>query len=147
MKRWIIPLLVCLMACSGCASDSPGKEGSHMTGNTYTRISQEAAAESMLRDDGHVIVDVRREDEYDTGHIPGAVLIPNESIGTERPEKLTDLDQIIMVYCRSGNRSKQAAEKLFRMGYTNVYDFGGINTWTGEIVTEENEMLEQEKTK
>ena len=109
-----------------------------MTGNTYTKISQEAAAESMLRDDGHVIVDVRRQDEYDTGHIPGAVLIPNESIGNVRPQALPDPDQIILVYCRSGNRSRQAAQKLADLGYTNVYEFGGIMTWPGEIVTEES---------
>ena len=90
----------------------------------------------MAKDDRHIVVDVRRQDEYDAGHIPGAILIPNESIGTERPKELPDLDQIILIYCRSGNRSKQAAQKLFDIGYTNIYEFGGINTWTGEIVTE-----------
>ena len=102
----------------------------------YTRISQEEAKEMMARDDGHVIVDVRRQDEYDTGHIPGAILIPNETIGSVPPEALPDYDQIILVYCRSGNRSKQASEKLAAMGYKNVYEFGGINSWTGEIVTD-----------
>lgn len=91
----------------------------------------------MKKDDGHVIVDVRRQDEYDAGHIPGAILITNESIGTEQPEELPDLDQIILIYCRSGNRSKQAAQKLFDIGYTRIYEFGGIIDWTGEIVTEE----------
>ena len=104
-----------------------------MVKSSYTQIDQETAREMMLRDDGHVIVDVRRQDEYDAGHIPGAILIPNESIGTEQPEQLPDLNQIILIYCRSGNRSKQAAQKLFDMGYTNVYEFGGINTWKGEI--------------
>ena len=102
----------------------------------YTRISQEEAKEMMARDDGHVIVDVRRQDEYDAGHIPGAILIPNETIGSDSPEALPDYDQIILVYCRSGNRSKQASEKLAAMGYKNVYEFGGINSWTGEIVTD-----------
>ena len=91
----------------------------------------------MERDDGHVIVDVRRQDEYDAGHIPGAILIPNESIGAARPEALPDPNQVILVYCRSGNRSKQASEKLAALGYANVYEFGGINTWTGEITTGE----------
>ena len=100
---------------------------------SYTQISQETAKEMMEKDDGHVIVDVRRQDEYDSGHIPGAILIPNESIGTTQPRALPDLDQIILVYCRSGNRSKQAAQKLFDMGYTNVYEFGGIMDWTGDI--------------
>ena len=106
---------------------------------TYKQISQEEAAEMMTKDDGHVIVDVRRQDEYDAGHIPGAILIPNESIGCDSPEALPDYDQIILIYCRTGNRSKQASEKLAAMGYTNIYEFGGINTWTGEIVTEETE--------
>ena len=88
----------------------------------------------MTKDDGHIIVDVRRQDEYDEGHIPGAVLIPNESITDKQPEELPDLDQIILVYCRSGHRSKEASQKLADIGYTNVYEFGGINTWTGEIV-------------
>ena len=88
----------------------------------------------MKKDDGHIIVDVRRQDEYDNGHIAGAILIPNERIGTSQPDSLKDLDQIILVYCRTGNRSKQAAQKLADMGYTNVYEFGGINTWDGDIV-------------
>ena len=90
----------------------------------------------MEADDGHVIVDVRRADEYASGHIPGAILVPNESIGTEKPAELPDLDQIILVYCRSGNRSAQAAKKLADLGYKNVYDFGGIMSWTGDIVKE-----------
>ena len=88
----------------------------------------------MAKDDGHVIVDVRRQDEYDAGHIPGAILIPNESIDKERPKDLPDLDQIIFVYCRSGRRSKEASEKLAQMGYKNIYEFGGIITWPGETV-------------
>ena len=105
----------------------------------YTQIDQETAREMMARDDGHIIVDVRRQDEYDAGHLPGAILIPNESIGCDSPEALQDYDQIILIYCRSGNRSKQAAEKLAAMGYTNIYEFGGIMDWTGEIVTAEEE--------
>ena len=99
----------------------------------WQSISQDKAKEMMALDGGQIIVDVRRQDEYDAGHIPGAVLIPNESIGTEPPEELPDLDQIILIYCRSGNRSKQAAQKLADMGYRNIYEFGGINTWDGEI--------------
>ena len=135
MKRMIILILISLTVLSECAAQNTEKDVESMEKKTYTQISQETAKEMMLRDDGHVIVDVRRQDEYDAGHIPGAILIPNESIGSRRPEELPDLDQIILVYCRSGNRSKQAAQKLFDMGYTNVYEFGGINTWTGEIVT------------
>ena len=88
----------------------------------------------MAKNDGHVIVDVRRKDEYDAGHIPGAILIPNEEIDKTRPEELPDLNQTILVYCRSGRRSKEASEKLAQMGYTNIYEFGGIITWPGETV-------------
>lgn len=134
MKRCAV-LLIIMLLMTGCATgqvmDGDGMERS------YTQISQDKAKEMMARDDGHVIVDVRRQDEYDEGHIPGAILIPNESIGTERPEALPDLDQIILVYCRSGRRSKEAAQKLFDMGYANIYEFGGIIDWTGEIVTDD----------
>lgn len=99
----------------------------------YIQIDQETAKEMMTRDDGHIIIDVRRQDEFDTGHIPGAICIPNESIETEPPEQLQDFDQVILVYCRSGRRSKEAAQKLADMGYRNVYEFGGIIDWTGEI--------------
>ena len=105
--------------------------------DTYTQISQEEARKMMELDDGHIIVDVRRQDEYDEGHIPGAICIPNESIGCDSPEALPDYDQIILIYCRSGRRSKEAAGKLAGMGYTNIYEFGGILDWMGDIVTDE----------
>ena len=138
MKKSIALFLTAiLLLLTGCSSGS----GQVMDGdgmiNSYSQISQEQAKEMMAREDGYVIVDVRRQDEYDAGHIPGAILIPNESIGTEQPEELPDLNQIILIYCRSGNRSKQAAQKLFDMGYTNIYEFGGIIDWTGEIVIKE----------
>ena len=129
MKRILIVMFVMGCIFAGCRKTEEEI--------TYKQISQEEAIEMMARDDGHVIVDVRRRDEYWEGHIPGAICIPNESIENERPEKLPDLDQIILVYCRSGNRSKQASEKLAAMGYTNVYEFGGIIDWKGEIVTSE----------
>lgn len=122
-------LLFMLSACGASAQESA----------SYTQIDQETAKTMMAADDGHIIVDVRRQDEYDAGHIPGAILIPNESIGCDSPEALPDYDQIILIYCRSGNRSKQAAQKLASMGYKNVYEFGGIIDWTGEIVTTEEE--------
>lgn len=127
-KRGVILMIAAWMALlAGCSSNE---------GN-YQQISQEKAAQMMEQKDGHVVVDVRRQEEYDAGHIPGAILLPNESIGTEPPKELPDREQIILIYCRSGNRSKQAAQKLADMGYTNIYEFGGINTWPGEIVTEE----------
>jgi hypothetical protein len=141
MKRIIPIILILLFVLSGCSSV---KEEQNTA--AYKQISQEEAKKMMSRDDSHVIVDVRRQDEYDAGHIPGAILIPNESIGSEAPEALPDHDQIILIYCRTGNRSKQAAEKLAAMGYTNIYEFGGINTWTGEIVTEEPASASIEET-
>ena len=139
-KQIALLLVAVILLLAGCARSGQVMDGEDMfLPATYTQISQEEARERMGRDDGHVIIDVRRQDEYDAGHIPGAILIPNESIGTELPKELPDLDQIILIYCRSGNRSKQAAQKLADMGYTNVYEFGGISTWTGEIVTNEEE--------
>ncbi len=103
--------------------------------DSYRQISQETAKEMMNANDGHIIIDVRRQDEYDTGHIEGAICIPNESIDTDQPPELPDLDQIILVYCRSGRRSKEAAEKLYNIGYTNVFEFGGIIDWIYGTVT------------
>ena len=126
-----------LLFLSACISKGQIMDGDDMV-RKYNEISQEKAMEMMQQDDGHIVIDVRRPDEYASGHIPGAVCIPNESIGNEKPEELPDLKQIILVYCRSGNRSKEAAEKLFLIGYENIYEFGGIIDWTGETVTEES---------
>ena len=125
--KYMIPILFILLLClTGCSAE--GKM-------TYYRISQDEARQMMSREDGHIIVDVRRQDEYESGHIPDAVLIPNESIGNEQPELLPDKDQIILIYCRSGRRSKEAAQKLADLGYSRIFEFGGIIDWTGEITT------------
>ena len=124
-----------LLLLTSCSSGGQVMDGEDMV-RSYTQISQDEAKQMMEQDGTQIIVDVRTQEEYDSGHIPGAICIPNESIGTEQPKELPDLDQVILIYCRSGNRSKQAAQKLFDMGYTNVYEFGGINDWTGEVVTE-----------
>ena len=95
----ILPAALLIMVLlTGCAS----KDAAEKKTAGYQQISQEEAAEMMEKDDGHVILDVRRQDEYASGHIPGAICIPNESITTEKPEQLPDLDQIILIYCRSG---------------------------------------------
>ena len=131
MRRFLALALVLVLCLTGCnAGISKESATTVMTG--YKQINQDEAKAMMARDDGHIIVDVRRQDEYDAGHIPGAILIPNESIDKERPKELPDLNQIILVYCRSGRRSKEASEKLAKMGYTNIYEFGGIITWPGE---------------
>ena len=128
MRRLVVLLAVLLLA-SGCRGPAPAA-------GSYRQVSAEEAASIMEEECGYVIVDVRTRAEYAGGHIPGAVCIPNETIGTEKPAELPEPDQLILVYCRSGNRSKQASEKLCAMGYTNVVEFGGIISWTGEIVTE-----------
>ena len=134
-KRVFIIFAALLLLLTACSSGGQVMDGEDMV-RSYTQISQDEAKQMMQQDDGHVIVDVRRPDEFAAGHIPGAICIPNETIGSDQPEDLPDLAQVILVYCRSGNRSKQAAQKLFDMGYTNVYEFGGIIDWTGEVVTE-----------
>lgn len=128
MKRVMIVLMVIMLLLAGCSQSE-----SKVTAS-YTQISQEEAKTMMTKKDDHIIVDVRRQDEYDEGHIPNAILIPNESITNEQPKELPDLNQIILVYCRSGRRSKEASQKLADIGYTKVYEFGGINSWTGEII-------------
>lgn len=100
----------------------------------YRKITPQEAKARIDSGDEVIIVDVRTEDEFKSGYIPNAILIPNESIGKTRPVLLPDLDAEILIYCRSGNRSAQAANKLIAMGYTKVYDFGGINDWPYNIV-------------
>lgn len=111
-----------------------GKVGGEDT-MTYSQISMEEAKEIFESNEGksYIILDVRRPDEFENGHIPGAINVANETIGAEAPADLPDKDQVIYVYCRSGNRSKQAAEKLAALGYTNIIEFGGIIDWTGEV--------------
>ena len=134
-KNLILVFALLLVFTAGCSVSAPAADTEKIS-PTFHQISQEEAKEMMAKDDGHVVVDVRRQDEYDAGHIPGAILVPNESIGCDSPEALPDYDQIILIYCRTGNHSKQAAQKLASMGYTNIYEFGGITTWTGDVVTD-----------
>ena len=102
---------------------------------TYSQISMEEAKEIFESDadSSYIILDVRRADEFAEGHIPGAINVANESIGATAPSELPDKEQTIYVYCRSGNRSKQAAEKLAALGYTNMIEFGKIIDWTGDV--------------
>lgn len=104
--------------------------------NSYIQIQMDEAIMMMEEETDYIILDVRTPEEFAEKHIPGAVNVPNESIGTEEINELQNKDQLILVYCRSGNRSKQASEKLVALGYTNVYEFGGINDWPGEVESE-----------
>lgn len=99
----------------------------------YQKISSQELKEMVEAGNTLIILDVRTQEEYDEGHAKGAILIPNETIGSERPELLPDLDADIIIYCRSGSRSAQAALKLIALGYTNVYDLGSINNWPYEF--------------
>lgn len=140
MKMYVLILsALALLILGGCALKGQVLDGDGMV-RSYNQITQDEAKKMMEQNDGHVIVDVRRQDEYDEGHIPGAICIPNESIEDTKPSQLPDTDQIILVYCRSGRRSKEAAQKLFDMGYNNIYEFGGIIDWTGEIEKDEEDF-------
>lgn len=130
MEKIAIPALLALaLVLTGVTNFAPKTTG-------YRQVTTEEAVNIMQTEENYVILDVRTAQEFASGHIPGAVLLPNETSGTEDIPLLPDQDQLILVYCRSGNRSKQAAEKLAQLGYTNIVEFGGINSWTGEIVTE-----------
>ena len=133
MKKLTALLLsAALMCLAACGRKSEGEE-SMDKGMGYKKISQEEAARMMEEQpDKITIVDVRTITEFREGHIPGAINIPNESIENDPPTELPDKDRILLIYCRSGNRSKLASEKLAAMGYTNIFEFGGINTWEGE---------------
>ena len=101
---------------------------------TYRMITMEEAVSMMRNEKNYIILDVRRPDEFSIGHIPNAINVPNEIIGTEEIPELPDKNQLILVYCRSGRRSKEAAEKLVKLGYKNIVEFGGIIDWKYEIV-------------
>ena len=126
MKK-IIPFLMALLLLAGCGAQSEE--------STYRQVNAEEADSMMEEESGYIILDVRTAQEYSEKHIPGAINIPNETIGTEDIPELPDIEQLILVYCRSGNRSKQAAEKLVKLGYTNIVEFGGVHDWTGETVS------------
>jgi len=132
MKRMIPILLMMALLLTGCTSPAPKAAPE---ANTYRQITMQEAVEMMEREENYIILDVRTHEEFAAGHIPGAIVIPNETIGTEEIARLPDKDQLIMVYCRSGNRSKQASDKLVKLGYTNIIEFGGINSWPGETVS------------
>ena len=124
--KLLLTIFAVLLLLTGCgAEDAPA----------YRQVSSDEAAAMMASESDYLILDVRTREEYEQGHIPGAVCVPNESIGSGELSALPRKDQLILVYCRSGNRSKQAAQKLADAGYTNIVEFGGILSWTGETVS------------
>ena len=145
MKRRV-RLAAILLFCMIFAACGQAKGDSQITGDknlsnaegstqevTYEKISLEEAKQLMKDEEGYIILDVRTKEEFAEGHIPGAICVPNEIISDEMPGELPEKDQLILVYCRSGNRSKQASKKLAELGYTNIKEFGGIIDWDGEI--------------
>ncbi len=127
MKK-VIPLLLLLLLFTGCGAPTE-------TSSSYQQISMEEAVSMIEKEDSYILLDVRTVEEFEERHIPGAINIPNETISSEEIPELPDKNQLILVYCRSGNRSKQASQKLAQQGYTNIVEFGGINDWTGETVS------------
>ena len=125
MKRIVILLSSLLLLLTGC--------GGNTSDSSYEQITQEAAKE-MMDTQEVIILDVREQDEYDSGHIPSAVLLPVGMIDEDTAAKvIPEKDSTVLVYCRSGNRSKTASAALADLGYTNIYEFGGINTWPYDI--------------
>ena len=125
MKK-IIPLLLSVLLLAGCA-------GPAVQEASYRQIGMDEAIEIMEKESDYIILDVRSPAEFSEKHIPGAINVPNESIASDEIAELPDKEQLILVYCRSGNRSKTASQALADLGYTNVYEFGGINDWPYEI--------------
>ena len=125
-KRFLIALLTFALpfGCVGCSDGGSA---------TYEQISGAEAKALMDSESGYIIIDARTQEEYDQGHIPGAIMIPEYEIADRAEKELPDKDQLILVYCRSGRRSKIAAEELVKLGYTNVKEFGGIIDWEYEI--------------
>ena len=133
MKK-LLPIFIAALLLVGCAAPEEQEI-------SYRQITMDAAVAMMQEENNYIILDVRTVSEFDEKRIPGAINIPNETIGTDAIPELPDKDQLILVYCRSGNRSKQASEKLVKLGYTNVVEFGGIIDWPGETQTKEGGAL------
>ena len=130
MKQYIKTLLsvLAIFVLAGCNKETAE--------NSYKQISMDEAVTMMAEETDYILLDVRTPEEFAEKHIPNAINVPNETIGKDDIPELPRKDQMIFVYCRSGNRSKHASEKLAKLGYTNIYEFGGINDWTGETVGE-----------
>lgn len=138
-KKVLVPAIIIITIISifaGCTTDKAKEqaEESHMTNATYTQITQDEAKKIMDNESDYIIVDAREQYEYDEGHIKDAIVIPYTEIEQRAEKMLPNKEQLILVYCRSGRRSKIAAQSLADMGYNNVKEFGGIIDWQYEIV-------------
>ena len=130
IKRWVVMLLVTLSIFGMIGCGDKGEE------NSYEQITPEQAKSIMDTESDYIIIDARTDEEFAEGHIKGAILIPEYEIADRAEKELKDKDALILVYCRSGRRSKIASEELVKLGYTNVKEFGGIIDWPYETVTE-----------
>ena len=128
----VVAVSALTLGICGCGGASGTKADSGQ-GAAFRRVASDEAAKMMEEEKGYLILDVRTAGEFAGGHIPHAVNVPNEAIGTVPPKELPDKGQMIFVYCRSGARSMQAAQKLADMGYTNIVEMGGINDWHGAV--------------
>ena len=133
MNRTIYVILIIIAIAVGVILMLNRKEQYIENEGIIKHVSMDDIVEIMNENKNYIILDVRTIAEYNEGHIPNAICIPNETIGSNTISELPDKEQLILVYCRSGNRSKQAAEKLKKLGYTNLIEFGGIIDWKGEI--------------
>jgi rhodanese-related sulfurtransferase len=135
MRRILLFILVVLSTGAITSCNNSTSKGNEKDDSSAIRYSNMHDIKAIIKENqDYVILDVRTLDEYQEGHIPGAINIPNENIANIAGEKLTNKEQLILVYCRSGNRSKQAAKTLANMGYTNIIEFGGIIDWDGDLV-------------
>ena len=126
--RKLILILLAVMFLTACGNTEENNQEA-----VYMNITAEEAKQIMDTETGYIILDVRTQEEYDESHIPGAIVIPNTEIEIRAEQELTDKGQLILVYCRSGRRSKLAAEILVALGYTNIKEFGGIIDWPYEV--------------
>ena len=129
----MLMISLCLFGICGCNGEKP-KENIIETKNSYEQITANQAKELMEKETGYIIIDARTQEEFDEGHIEGAIFIPDYEISQRAEKELPDKDGLILVYCRSGRRSKIASQALVDLGYTNVKEFGGIIDWPYEIV-------------
>ena len=128
MKKLLF-LVLAVLFLTGCGQQKEEKPQEAV----YMNITAQEAKELMDAETGYIILDTRTQEEYDEGHIPGTILIPYDEINEKAEGILTDKTQLILVYCRSGRRSKIAAEALVELGYTNIREFGGIIDWPYEV--------------
>lgn len=149
MIKKVLPLLLCLLLLAGCdqqasqgeadlppqSSPAQSEQGeSTMEPSSYKQITPEEAKTLMDKQEDYILLDVRSQEEFDEGHIEGAIVIPDTEIADRAEAELTDKESAILVYCRSGRRSKLAAQSLADLGYTKIYEFGGIIDWPYETV-------------